>query len=299
MKPVAGSTSIPGWSRIYAGKVHDMYIPVDQQWHDGNETMLVVASDRISVQDRVVPTTIPGKGELLTKLAMWWFERLNDIVHNHLTGSQVPAEVAGRAMIVRRLRMYPVECTVAGYMTDTMLDEYQKTGTVNGIELPAGLREGDRLPSPIFLPARKGAVEADDVDITFDEFSYIVGVDPARLIRRISLAIYERGHDVYMEAGIVLATCKLEFGSSADAGDDEIILADEVLTPDSATLWLKDDYVPGRSQTAMGKQFVRRWLASTGWDRNAGTPPPPLPHHLVTATLERYQTVVKMLTETK
>ncbi|QJC21236.1 phosphoribosylaminoimidazolesuccinocarboxamide synthase [Arcanobacterium buesumense] len=298
MVAFAGGVSIPGWSRIYAGKVRDMYIPIDQQWHAGTETMLVVASDRISIRDRVVPTIIPDKGEMLTKLTLWWFDQLKDIVATHVTPAQVPAEVAGRAMIVRRLRMYPVECAVAGYLTDTMLAEYHTNGTVNGIRLPAGLQEGDQLPRPLFLPARKGAVEADDVDITFEEFAYIVGLDVARTIRSISLDTYERGHEICAQAGIILASCKLEFGSSADAGDDSVVLADEVLTPDSATLWLTDDYAPGRAQTAMGKQFVRRWLLNTGWDRDSGNPPPPLPQHLVNATQERYRTVVRMLTGT-
>lgn len=296
MAAFAGGISIPGWSRIYAGKVRDMYIPIDQQWHAGVETMLVVASDRISVRDRVVPTIIPDKGELLTTLALWWFERLEDIVHTHVTNARVPAEVAGRAMIVRRLRMYPIERTVAGYMTDSLFSDYTANGSVNGIDLPAGLREGDRLPSPIFLPARKGAVGADDVDITFDDFAYVVGVDVARHIRATAIDIYNRGHEYCERAGIVLAACKLEFGRSTDAGDDVIVLGDEALTPDSSTMWLAADYEPGRSQTSMGKQFVRRWLMNSGWDRDAGTPPPPLPQHLVDATRERYRTVVDLLT---
>ncbi|QRV02379.1 phosphoribosylaminoimidazolesuccinocarboxamide synthase [Arcanobacterium phocisimile] len=295
MVAFAGGISIPGWSRVYAGKVRDMYVPIDNQWHDGNDTMLVVASDRLSVQDRVVPSTIPGKGELLTQLTLHWFDELNGIVPNHLASVSVPEEVAGRAMIVRRLRMYPVECSVAGYMTDVMLADYRATGKVCGVELPAGLREGDQLPSPIFLPARKGSVESNDIDITFDEFAYIVGLDVARSIRSIAIRIYNEGHRKCAQAGIILAQCKVEFGSSADPGDVEIVLADEVLTPDSATMWLAQDYEPGKAQVAMGKQFIRHWLTRCGWDRDSGTPPPPLPPHLVATVKKRYETVFAML----
>ncbi|USR79582.1 phosphoribosylaminoimidazolesuccinocarboxamide synthase [Arcanobacterium pinnipediorum] len=299
MSGFAGGISIPGWSRIYAGKVRDMYIPIDQQWHDGHDTMLIVASDRISVQDRVIPSIIPGKGQLQTALTMWWFNQLDDIVPNHLSTMKVPDEVRGRAMIVQRLRMYPVECSVVGYMTAALYDEYQRTGSINGVELPQGLREGDKLPSPLFLPARKGAVQANDIDISFEDFAYIVGLELARAMRSISIDIYLRGHEMCARSGIVLADCKLEFGSSADAGDEEIVLADEVLTPDSATMWLAQDYAPGKPQIVMGKQFIGHWLRKCGWDRDAGTPPPPLPRHLVTTVKKRYETVYSMLTGEK
>lgn len=290
-----GAASIDGWAHVYSGKVRDLYVPTDQTWHSGPESLLVVASDRISIRDRVVPTPIPGKGELLTGLTVQWFDQLAPVIPNHLISTDVPEAVAGRAMIVRKLEMYPLECMVAGYLTDSMAAEYAKEGAVNGVKLPAGLSVGDQLPQPIFLPAFKGTRGLNDVDVTFDAVVDLVGSDIARELRARSIEIYKIGHRLSERAGLVLAACKLEFGRPVDSGDETVVLADEVLTPDSSTFWLAGEHGAGRAPVAMGKQFVRQWIESSGWNRERGAPPPALPGEIVDATVERYRTVCEML----
>ncbi|MFY9262381.1 MAG: phosphoribosylaminoimidazolesuccinocarboxamide synthase [Actinomycetaceae bacterium] len=293
-----GRKPIPGWNLIYSGKVHDLYVPASQRWHAGAQTLLIVATDRISIADRVVPSLIPGKGKILTELAEWWFKRLENIVQTHVVSTDVPPEVAGRAFIVRQLQMYPVECTVAGYMTASMMEQYKKTAAVNGISLPGGLREGDKLPFPIFLPARKGAVGQNDEDITFAQMEKIVGPGRARLLRQCAIDIYNYGHKVYYDAGIMLAAAKMEFGAPVDAGDEVVVLADEVLTPDCAVLWLAEDFRRGRKQTQMGKEYMRQWVENSGWDRDQGTPPPTLPQEIINTTYSRYRKVADRVINT-
>ena len=293
-----GRMSIPGWTHIYSGKVRDLYTPADASWHSGPEDLLVVASDRISIFDRVVPTTIPDKGSIVNQLALWWFERLRDVVDVHVMDKPVPDVVQGRALIARHLRMFPIECAVAGYMTDVQLREYEKFGTVGGEQMPKGLREGDKLPEPVFFPSLTGAAGEDDVDISFSKMVQKIGVDEALQLRSAALRLYHRGHEIANDSGLILASCKMEFGVSPDPGETGIVLADEVFTPDCASFWHADSYEPGRRQQSLGKQYVREWIQSdaSGWSRTSGTTPPPLPQEIVQQTQERYLKVFEALT---
>jgi phosphoribosylaminoimidazole-succinocarboxamide synthase len=276
--------SLSRMKHLHSGKVRDLYEL------DGD--VILVASDRISVYDVVLPTPIPGKGSLLTRLSAWWFERLRDVVPNHLiSATDVPAEFAGRALRCQRLRMIPVECIARGYLAGLGLREYQEHGTVSGVALPPGLVEGSRLPSPIFTPTTKASAGHDEF-ITFDDMVSVVGAATAARLRELTLEIYARGAAHALRAGIVIADTKLEFGW---APDGVLTLGDEVLTPDSSRFWPADQWEPGRSQFAFDKQFVRDWAAATGWDR---TPPgPSIPPEIVTATQDRYQQVYARLTE--
>jgi len=249
--------------------------------------MLVVASDRISAYDWVLPTEIPGKGAVLTALTLWWFDQLRDIVPDHTVEADVPERVAGRAMICERLDMFPVECVARGYLTGSGLVEYRATGSVCGVPLPAGLVDGSRLPEPIFTPATKAEVGEHDENVTLDSVAARIGREDAEALRDLTLAVYDRAHEIARTKGIVLADTKLEFGRSA-AG--EIVLADEVLTPDSSRFWPVDTWEPGHAQPSFDKQYVRDWLTSpvSGWDRNGDTPPPALPDDVVDKTRQRY-----------
>ena len=298
MEASQGRLSIPGWTHIYSGKVRDLYVPSDATSHSGADQMLVVASDRISAYDYVLPSLIPGKGKFLTQLTLWWFEQLEDVVDTHLISTYVPDEVKGRAMITRRLRMFPIECVVRGYITGSAMTEYKETGEICGIQLPDGLVEADRLETPIFTPAAKAEVGEHDENISFEQVAQRVGMREAMELRATSLRIYERAHEFARERGIVLADTKFEFGMSPDAGDGEIILADEVLTPDSSRFWYVNDYEPGKVQPSLDKQFVRDWLTSpeSGWDRKSETPPPPLPDDVVERTRDRYIEAYEIIT---
>jgi phosphoribosylaminoimidazole-succinocarboxamide synthase len=267
-------------THLYSGKVRELY-----QADDG--VLLLVASDRISAFDFVLDTPIPGKGKILTKLSLWWFERLADLVPNHLIDAPVPAEFAGRAMACKPLRMVQAECVARGYLAGSGLAEYRRDGRVCGIALPEGLEDGSRLPAPIFTPATKAPRGEHDENVTFDQLASSTGAELAAELRRITLAVYERGAELAAERGIIVADTKLELGFDAEG---TLTLGDEVLTPDSSRFWPADQWQPGRSQPSFDKQYVRDWLLSpeSGWDRNSGQPPPPLPGRVIERTRETY-----------
>lgn len=267
-------------THLYSGKVRELY-----RADDG--VLLLVASDRISAFDFVLDTPIPGKGKILTKLSLWWFERLADLVPSHLIDAPVPAEFAGRAMACKPLRMVQAECVARGYLAGSGLAEYRRGGRVCGIALPEGLEDGSRLPEPIFTPATKAPRGEHDENITFDQLAASTGAGIAAELRRITLAVYERGAELAAERGIIVADTKLELGFDAEG---TLTLGDEVLTPDSSRFWPADQWQPGRSQRSFDKQYVRDWLLSpeSGWDRNSGQPPPPLPGRVIERTRETY-----------
>lgn len=276
---------LPGWRHVYSGKIRDLYEPVEP--HPRGDVVLVVASDRISAYDWVLPTEIPGKGGILTGLSLWWFDQVADIVPNHTVEAPVPAEVEGRAMVCKRLDMFPVECVARGYLTGSGLAEYQESGTVCGIPLPDGLVDGSRLPEPIFTPATKAEVGEHDENVSFEAVVERIGLEDAEALRDLTLAVYSRAHEIAAEKGIILADTKFEFGRTADG---QILLADEVLTPDSSRFWPAADWEPGHAQPSFDKQFVRDWLTSaeSGWDKKSDAPPPALPDEVVERTRERY-----------
>ena len=268
-----------------SGKVRDIY-----EWGDD---LLMVASDRISIYDVVMPTAIPDKGKVLTQMSVFWFETTGDIVPNHLLSEDVPEEVTDRALRVRKLEMYPVECVVRGYLSGSGWKEYRESGAVCGIELPSGLLESDKLPEPIFTPATKAEIGDHDENVDFERAAEIVG-DRALMeeLRRVSIEVYTRGAEHASERGIVLADTKFEFGRHAGA---EVVLADEVLTPDSSRFWPADTYEPGRSQPSFDKQYVRDWADEAGWDH---TPPAPeLPPDVVEQTRAKYVEAYERITE--
>jgi phosphoribosylaminoimidazole-succinocarboxamide synthase len=269
---------------IHRGKVRDLY--------DLDGDLLLVASDRLSIYDVVLPTPVPDKGAVLTQLSVWWFERLADLVPHHLiSATDVPPEFAGRALRCRRLEMLPVECIARGYLAGLGLQEYEKRGTVSGVALPPGLVEGSKLPEPIFTPTTKAPVGEHDEFLTFDEVVALVGAERAERLRELTLAVYSRGAETAAAGGILVADTKLEFGLDA-AG--QIVLADEVLTPDSSRFWPADGWEPGRPQYSFDKQYVRDWSSTLEWDR---TPPgPELPADVVAATRARYVEVYQRLT---
>ncbi|MDN3359911.1 phosphoribosylaminoimidazolesuccinocarboxamide synthase [Actinomadura sp. DC4] len=268
---------------VHSGKVRDVYTD------DGD--LILVASDRVSVYDVVLPTPIPDKGAILTQLSLWWFERLADIVPNHVISEDVPAEWAGRAIRCRRLEMFPVEFIARGHLAGLGLKEYEKQGTVSGVPLPPGLVEASRLPEPVFTPTTKATVGHDEF-ITFEDVVREIGAETAERLRDLTLEVYRRGAELARERGIIIADTKLEFGRAADG---TIVLADEVLTPDSSRFWPADTWTPGRPQHSLDKQFVRDWSSSVpGWDR---TPPgPPIPDDVVAATRDRYTEVYERIT---
>jgi phosphoribosylaminoimidazole-succinocarboxamide synthase len=267
-----------------SGKVREIY------QLDGD--LLMVASDRISAYDVVMPNPIPDKGRVLTQMSIFWFELTAEIVPNHFLSAEVPEEVAGRAMRVRRLEMYPVECVVRGYLSGSGWREYRDSGSVCGIELPRGLRESDRLPAPIFTPATKAEAGDHDENIDFERAAAIIGSSALmEELRRVSIELYRRAADHAAERGIILADTKLEFGSSAGA---EIVLGDEAFTPDSSRFWPAAEYEPGRPQPSFDKQYLRDWLDQIGWDH---TPPPPqLPDEVVENTRAKYLEAYERIT---
>ncbi|WP_010540329.1 phosphoribosylaminoimidazolesuccinocarboxamide synthase [Dietzia alimentaria] len=272
---------LSSYRHLAAGKVRELY-EIDA------ETLLLVATDRISAYDHVLDTPIPDKGRVLTAMSAYFFDALD--VPNHLAGplddERIPTEVLGRAMVVRRLDMVPAECVARGYLTGSGMVEYRASGTVCGIELPEGLVEASRLPEPIFTPATKAAVGDHDENISFDQLADIVGADLAQRLRAATLDIYSSAAEMASARGVLLADTKFEFG----VADDELILADEVLTPDSSRYWPADVYEAGRVQPSFDKQFVRDWLtgADSGWAKGSDSPPPPLPAEVVDATTARY-----------
>ncbi|MDN4491677.1 phosphoribosylaminoimidazolesuccinocarboxamide synthase [Demequina sp. SYSU T00068] len=276
---------LEGWTHVYSGKVRDLYEPTEP--HPRGDVVLVVASDRISAYDWVLPTEIPGKGGILTGLSLWWFDQMLDIVPNHTVEAPVPAEVEGRAMVCQRLDMFPVECVARGYLTGSGLVEYEESGTVCGIPLPPGLVDGSRLPEPIFTPATKAEVGEHDENVDFDAVVALIGREDAEALRDLTLALYSRAHEIAAAKGIILADTKFEFGRD---GSGAIVLGDEVLTPDSSRFWPADEWEPGHAQPSYDKQFVRDWLTSpaSGWDKRSDAPPPALPADVVARTRDRY-----------
>ncbi|MEO3972617.1 phosphoribosylaminoimidazolesuccinocarboxamide synthase [Streptomyces sp. CAU 1734] len=285
---------VPGLVHLHTGKVRELY---------RNEAgdLVMVASDRISAYDWVLPSEIPDKGRVLTRLSLWWFERLADLAPSHVISTELPAgapaEWEGRTLICKSLRMVPVECVARGYLTGSGLAEYNDSRTVCGIALPEGLTDGSELPAPIFTPATKAAVGDHDENVSYEEVARRVGAETAALLRRTTLDVYARARDIARERGIILADTKFEFGFDADGG---LIIADEVLTPDSSRFWPAADWSPGRAQPSYDKQYVRDWLTSpaSGWDRRGETPPPPLPPEVVAATRAKYLEAYELLTGT-
>jgi phosphoribosylaminoimidazole-succinocarboxamide synthase len=271
---------------IAQGKVRDIY-------EAGEERLLLVASDRISTYDVVHPTPIPDKGKVLTGLTAFWLDRTADICPNHLVSyTEVPEQHRGRAMLVERLEMVPVECVVRGYITGSGWKDYLATGAVCGIELPQGLRESERLPEPIFTPATKAEIGDHDENVDFDRAAEIVGDRPLlEELRRLSIAIYAHAADHARGRGIILADTKFEFGRRADG---TIVLGDEVLTPDSSRFWPAEGYEPGRGQPSFDKQYVRDWASASGWDKSP--PAPEIPEDVVEGTRARYVDAYERIT---
>jgi phosphoribosylaminoimidazole-succinocarboxamide synthase len=270
-----------------SGKVREIY--------EDRGDLIMVASDRISVYDVILPTRIPDKGKVLTQMSLFWFELTGEICPNHFISEDVPPEAAGRGMRVRKLEMYPVECVVRGYLSGSGWKEYRETGAVCGIELPAGLTESAKLPEPIFTPATKAEIGDHDENIDFDRAAEMIGSRPLlEELRRVSLEIYSRGAEHAAERGIILADTKFEFGASSGA---EIVLADEVLTPDSSRFWPADSYQPGEAQPSFDKQYVRDYSDSVGWDHT--TPGPELPDEVVKNTRAKYIEAYERITDRK
>jgi phosphoribosylaminoimidazole-succinocarboxamide synthase len=278
---------------VARGKVREIY---DASTPAAPDRLLLVASDRISAYDHVLPTPIPDKGRVLTAMSVWWFEQLTPVLdafgasHHLISALDVPAEVAGRAMLVRRLEMLPVEAVARGYLSGSGTVEYARTGSIRDVALPAGLVEGSRLPVPVFTPSTKAAVGEHDEAIDFSRVVDAVGAARAGELKALTLALYARAAEIAEEAGIILADTKFEFGVDGN----ELVLADEVLTPDSSRFWPAATWSPGAAQPSFDKQYVRDWLTASGWDRVS--PPPELPDDVVAATRERYVTAYEQLT---
>lgn len=275
---------------LHSGKVRDVYAV-------GTDQLLLVASDRMSAFDVILPTAIPDKGAVLTGLSLWWFEQLADVVPNHVVSADVVgvlgpefAAVRGRAVIVQRLEMVAVECVARGYLTGGGLTDYNATGVVSGVALPPGLVDGSRLPEPVFTPTTKAPVGEHDLPITFDEVVAQVGRELAEELRDVTLRVYARGHAVAAEAGIILADTKVELGHRAG----QLVLGDEVLTPDSSRFWPAASWAPGGPQPSYDKQYVRDWLSTSGWDKKA--PGPELPDEVVEKTRSKYVEAYELLT---
>lgn len=330
------STELPGHALIYSGKVRELYAPLDPETGaPERDRILLVASDRISAYDFILDTPIPDKGAVLTQLSLWWFEQLADLVPNHVVGTEVPDQVRGRAIYVRRLEMLPVECIARAYLTGGGLAEYRAGGSVSGVALPDGLEDASRLPEPVFTPTTKAPVGEHDQPISYEQVVELVGRPLADQLRELTVQILARGNELAAERGILIADTKVEFGLDPDAvprrsgvtGGSEaehpegvdpaavspsdidwhavdpdqlrVVLADEVLTPDSSRFWRAEDWAPGRAQTSYDKQVLRDWLTSpaSGWDRSGDTPPPALPEDVVALTRARYVEAYEALTQ--
>jgi phosphoribosylaminoimidazole-succinocarboxamide synthase len=298
-----GLVELPGYVNVYSGKVRELFAPIDPSSGQARQdALLLVATDRISAYDFILDTEIPDKGKVLTQLSLWWFDQLVDIIPNHVISTQVPEAVAGRAVLVRRLDMAPIECIGRAYLTGSGLAEYRERSSVCGVPLPSGLQDGSLLPSPIFTPTTKARIGQHDEPMTFTAVEAMVGIPMAASIRDLTLAILKRGNEIAADKGILLADTKVEFGldtSRRDAeGNPTIVLADEVLTPDSSRFWPAASWQPGRAQDSYDKQFVRDWLTSpaSGWDRSSGQAPPALPGDIVEATRSKYIQAFESLT---
>lgn len=285
------SKVISGWHHVYSGKVRDLYESDDASL---SHLILVVASDRISAFDTVLSPEIPNKGEYLTSLTNWWFDRLD--VPNHLSQEMaVPVEVAGRAMVCKKLEMFPIECVVRGYISGSGYKDYLATGEICGNKLPEGLAFGDKLPEPIFTPAFKAELGDKDENITFERVVELIGQDHADALRRLSLEIFARASELALKAGLILADTKFEFGINPANG--EITLGDEVLTPDSSRYWSEEAWLAGDRKDSFDKQQVRNWLAAN-WDPASGTTPPALPQEVVEQTRAKYSHLLDLLKAT-
>ena len=288
---------VPGLVHLHTGKVRDLY-------RNAADELVMVASDRTSAYDWVLPTDIPDKGRVLTQLSLWWFDLLADLVPNHVLSTELPegapADWEGRTLVCKSLRMVPVECVARGHLTGSGLLEYEKNRTVCGLALPEGLVDGSELPAAIFTPATKAAVGDHDENVSYEEVAREVGAETATQLRQTTLAVYSRARDIARERGIILADTKFEFGfeAAADGGEDRLVLADEVLTPDSSRFWPADEWEPGRAQRSFDKQFIRNWLTSpaSGWDRHGEQPPPPLPEEIIEQTRAKYIEAYERLT---
>lgn len=301
---------LDGWQHVYSGKVRDLYVPqpvVDPvsgasvagtPFAGREDVVLVVASDRISAFDQVLSSEIPDKGRILTQLSLWWFDQLD--VPNHViastVGGGVPAAVQGRAMVCKKLEMFPIECIARGYLTGSGLAEYKLSQTVCSLPLPAGLTDGSRLEEAIFTPSAKAAVGDHDENITFETMVETVGQESAEVLRKLSLDIYTRAEEIARERGVILADTKVEFGT--DPANGVVTLGDEVLTPDSSRFWDAEQWEPGKAQPSFDKQYVRDWLASpeSGWDKKSEAAPPALPQDVVEKTRARYVEAYERLT---
>jgi phosphoribosylaminoimidazole-succinocarboxamide synthase len=300
---MSAALALPGYSHVYSGKVRELYAPIDSSTgRASQETLLLVASDRISAYDHILDSEIPDKGKILTQLSLWWCDQLVDVIPNHVISTQVPQAVAGRAVLVQRLDMVPVECIGRAYLSGSGLVEYRQRSSICGVALPGGLQEGSLLPTPIFTPTTKAPIGQHDQPMTLVEVEAKVGVALAASVRDLTIAILVRGNEIAADRGILLADTKVEFGldtSRRDAGGNPtIVLADEVLTPDSSRFWPAASWQPGRVQDSYDKQFVRDWLTSSasGWDRSSGTTPPALPHDIIEATRSKYIEAFESLT---
>ncbi|PYC68695.1 phosphoribosylaminoimidazolesuccinocarboxamide synthase [Streptomyces tateyamensis] len=284
---------VPGLEHLHTGKVRDLY-------RDQAGRLVMVASDRTSAFDWVLPSDIPDKGRILTQLSLWWFERIADLVPNHVISTEVPAgapaDWAGRTMVCEPLEMFPVECVARGYLTGSGLKEYDVSRTVNGIALPAGLVDGSELPAPIYTPALKAEVGEHDENVPYEETARRIGAEWAATLRQITLAVYGRARDIAREQGLILADTKFEFGRRGE----ELVIGDEVLTPDSSRFWPADRWEPGTAQPSFDKQFIRDWLASpeSGWDPAGELPPPVLPPEILERSRAKYVEAYERLTGT-
>ncbi|UZJ30668.1 phosphoribosylaminoimidazolesuccinocarboxamide synthase [Streptomyces endophytica] len=282
---------VPGLTHLHTGKVRDLY-------QNAAGELIMVASDRLSAYDWVLPSEIPDKGRVLTQLSLWWFDQLSDLAADHVLSTELPpgapADWAGRTLVCKSLRMVPVECVARGYLAGSGLVEYRDTRTVCGLALPEGLDDGSELPAPIFTPATKAAVGDHDENVSYEEIAHQVGAETAAQLRQLTLAVYARARDIARERGLILADTKFEFGFDGDT----LILADEVLTPDSSRYWPADQWQPGRPQPSFDKQYVRDWLTSptSGWDRHGEQPPPALPQEVIERTRAKYIEAYERLT---
>src|SRR3954451_20314065 len=283
---MSDAATLEGYDLLASGKVREIY-------EAGSDRLLLVASDRISTYDVVHPTPIPGKGQVLTGLSVFWFERTGHICPNHLVSyTEVPEQLRGRALLVERLGRFPVECVVRGYITGSGWKDYQATGAVCGIELPGGLRESEQLPEPIFTPATKADVGDHDENVDFDRAAEIIGDrELLEQLRDLSIAVYTRAAEHARSRGIILADTKFEFGRGSNG---QIVLGDEVLTPDSSRFWPAEGYEPGHGQPSFDKQYVRDWATQSGWDKSP--PAPALPEEVVDRTRDLYVDAYERLT---
>lgn len=283
------------FKHVYSGKVRDLYEAIDGR-------LLFVASDRISAYDWVLPSQIPDKGRILTAMSMWWFDRLQGILPNHVLSTNVPDQVRGRATYCEKLEMLPIECVARGYLAGSGYSDYQREQSICGNGLPPGLKEGAKLPKPLFTPATKAAIGDHDVNVTFDEVITSIGMEEAQQLKRFTLWVYEVAAEIALGRGLILADTKFEFGLGiVGANKNQIVLADEVLTPDSSRYWPADQWQPGHPQPSYDKQYVRDWLTSpaSGWNKDSGEAPPALPDEIIAKTRDRYVEAYEKLTGRK